>query len=275
MLYVATKPSFIPRSAAYSAPPEARHDLLCLESIARFDAGPAYRICRDDYRKLLFAYTLTGTGYLLYAGQSYTLHRGNAFLIDCTAYQEYGTQGDDWQFLWCHIGGDPAWAYYRYITARRGHVAACSAECIAIWDELCTLAAENDLRTAPRLSAALYRLMTLFLCEQPRDERIERAVSYLQQHYRQPVRVAELAAEACMSPTYFQHRFRDETGMSPHAYLNYIRVNEAKRLLAFGREPVEAIADTLGFSSASHFVAVFKAATGFTPREYRTSIPTA
>lgn len=273
MLYEAVKPAAILRSGAYSAPPEAEQSLLCLDAIAHFDAGPAYQVRRDDYKKLLFAYTLSGSGSLTYAGQSYTLRRGSAFLIDCAAYQEYGTTGEDWQFLWAHFSGEPARQYGRYVTGLRGHAADCPGECIALWEQLFTLAQENDPRAAPRVSAAIYQLMTCFASEPPRDDRIESAVRYLQLHYRRPVAVAELAAEACMSPTYFQHRFREEVGLSPHAYLNRLRVSEAKRQLVFSRRPVEAVAADLGFSSASHFVSVFKAATGCTPRQYRQDGP--
>ena len=48
-----------------------------------------------------------------------------------------------------------------------------------------------------------------------------------------------------------------------------VRVEEAKRLLARGTDPIVDIAAAVGFESQSYFAKVFKRCTGLTPKEYR------
>lgn len=62
---------------------------------------------------------------------------------------------------------------------------------------------------------------------------------------------------------------REETGMSCKAYLTYLRVEHAKKLLRETAAPVSEICTQVGYASASHFIKVFKTTTGQTPDAYR------
>jgi len=59
------------------------------------------------------------------------------------------------------------------------------------------------------------------------------------------------------------------TGRSPHQYLMLKRIQRAKQLLRNPTLGLAQIAVETGFSSQSHFGAVFKRLTAFTPRRYR------
>ena len=48
-----------------------------------------------------------------------------------------------------------------------------------------------------------------------------------------------------------------------------LRLDEAKRLLAISKKPMGEIADSLGFSSQSHFQNVFKQQMDMTPSQWR------
>lgn len=81
------------------------------------------------------------------------------------------------------------------------------------------------------MSAAVYQLLSLFLLPRGMDERIEQAAAYMQEHCAEPLPVEALARLACMSPYHFQRRFKEETGLTVHQYLNRQRVGRAKQLL--------------------------------------------
>jgi transcriptional regulator GlxA family with amidase domain len=60
--------------------------------------------------------------------------------------------------------------------------------------------------------------------------------------------------------------------MTPVEYINSYRVNRAILLLISNSGlSIEQIAELTGFESSAYFRRVFKAQTGKTPREYRTS----
>lgn len=78
------------------------------------------------------------------------------------------------------------------------------------------------------------------------------------------------AARACaLSTAYFSRRFQQLIGLSWSDYVRAHRLHLASRRLLETDEKVLAIAEDLGFSSASQFGALFKRRFGMTPRDYR------
>jgi AraC-like DNA-binding protein len=54
-----------------------------------------------------------------------------------------------------------------------------------------------------------------------------------------------------------------------HEYLLALRVKEAMRLLSETDLSIQDICRKIGYSTASHFIKIFKAYTGMTPTKYR------
>lgn len=97
------------------------------------------------------------------------------------------------------------------------------------------------------------------------QEAVRRAVTYIQKNYREPVRLADAAAAARLSPSYFSAMFHQAMGISFSRYLTEYRLQEAKRYLKTGELPVKQVAAVCGFSSYSYFVTAFKDCFGYTP----------
>ena len=57
----------------------------------------------------------------------------------------------------------------------------------------------------------------------------------------------------------FDRRFRAATGYSPLAYVQALRIEEAKQLLETGAAPVEAIAREVGYEDIASFRRLFPA----------------
>lgn len=105
-----------------------------------------------------------------------------------------------------------------------------------------------------------------------RDRRIERAVEYIELHYKEPLCVPALAALADMGESHFYASFKAATGESPISYKNGVAVRHAELLLLGDRrKSIEEISEEAGFQSAIYFREVFKKITGKTPTEYRRS----
>jgi transcriptional regulator GlxA family with amidase domain len=88
-------------------------------------------------------------------------------------------------------------------------------------------------------------------------------------HLDEPISVAELAAQAHMSPRTFARRFRATTGVTPHQWLLRQRVLHAQTLLETTDEPVEHVAHASGFGAASALRVHFQRALGTSPQAYR------
>lgn len=96
---------------------------------------------------------------------------------------------------------------------------------------------------------------------------ISRARTYLEENYMDNVSLSEVAAFAGMSRFHLIRVFKKQTGFSPHAYLEQIRVNRAKELLKSGL-PIVDTAYELGFVDQSHLTKTFKKFAGTTPGQY-------
>lgn len=81
--------------------------------------------------------------------------------------------------------------------------------------------------------------------------------------------VDSLARRAHMSPRTFARRFRDETGTTPHSWVTAQRVAAAEELLETTDQPVEWIADRVGFGNAATLRHHFTRTRGVSPRQYR------
>jgi len=92
---------------------------------------------------------------------------------------------------------------------------------------------------------------------------------YFQKHLHQNLSLERVARAMYLSRAQFSRRIRQETGKSFVEFLTDYRIAEGKTLLQDSSWPVAAIAEFLGFRSASYFQTVFRRHTGQTPTEYR------
>jgi transcriptional regulator GlxA family with amidase domain len=84
-----------------------------------------------------------------------------------------------------------------------------------------------------------------------------------------PPTVEEMATRARMSPRTFARRFRDTTGMTPHAWVLSQRVQRAQELLEDGDLTIEQIARLCGFAGGAGLREHFVRLRGVSPQHYR------
>lgn len=98
---------------------------------------------------------------------------------------------------------------------------------------------------------------------------IASTLDWAREHLDRRLGVADLAANAAMSPRTFARRFRSEVGSSPHRWLTEQRVVRAQALLESTAEPVDRIASAVGFGSAATLRHHFDRVLQTTPTRYR------
>lgn len=101
------------------------------------------------------------------------------------------------------------------------------------------------------------------------DRRVAVAKSYLDEHFRQPVSLAQLARLAHLSPRQLSELFQRQVGMSPHHYLTERRMQQAWHLLETSALSVQAIAEQVGYTSAAAFSDRFRKHFGQSPTRFR------
>ena len=91
---------------------------------------------------------------------------------------------------------------------------------------------------------------------------------YLEEYCERQITSAELASLAGCSPSHLRFLFRTAYGDTPMRYLNRVRVEKAKRLLADHMLRLDEVAEKCGFRNVYYFSRVFKELTGVSPGQY-------
>lgn len=100
-------------------------------------------------------------------------------------------------------------------------------------------------------------------------QRIEKAISYLQEHFREQPRLEDIAAQVHLSEYHFQRLFTDWAGVSPKKFLQFLSLNYAKSLLINQRLSLSEAAYQTGLSGTSRLHDLFVNIEAMTPAEYR------
>lgn len=98
---------------------------------------------------------------------------------------------------------------------------------------------------------------------------VEKALWYVESHFCEEIRLAELAELCEVSPTYLSRAFPLALGHSLKAYLRRRRLTEAARRLAEGAPDILAVALEHGYNSHEAFTRAFREEFGQTPESVR------
>ena len=99
-----------------------------------------------------------------------------------------------------------------------------------------------------------------------RLRRVSGAITWIKEHFAEPLRIEALAKRVHMSPSALHSHFKAVAAMSPIQYQKRLRLLEARRLLLSGAASAEAIAFEVGYASASQFSREYLRLFGQPPR---------
>lgn len=95
---------------------------------------------------------------------------------------------------------------------------------------------------------------------------------YMEEHLDEPLTIPALSRRACLSATTFKEEFRRLYGLPVHTWLRQRRMERAAELLHTPGLSLETVAQAVGYSSVSQFVAAFRRYYGVTPGKYRKNV---
>lgn len=101
------------------------------------------------------------------------------------------------------------------------------------------------------------------------ERRLEAVLKFLHARHQLPIRLADVAALAHLTPAAFSRFFRRATGRTLTAYVTEVRVGAACRLLRDTDLTVADIAGAAGFGNLSNFNRRFRALKTMSPTAYR------
>ncbi|GGF79653.1 hypothetical protein GCM10010912_25810 [Paenibacillus albidus] len=161
------------------------------------------------------------------------------------------------------------------------------------WDEIGgiwhTVNQQNTSRLAEsamqELSVTTYRLLLMLRqsdaspgtvsrleTETVRNEALNKAVGLINEHFTEPLLISNLAGAVGYSVQHFQRLFVQEYGVTPHKYLQNLRLQRALQMITEDSSvAVQDIALNLGMET-NYFIRVFRNTYGCTPGVMKTRL---
>jgi AraC family transcriptional regulator len=102
------------------------------------------------------------------------------------------------------------------------------------------------------------------------DERIVRAVAWINSHLDQPVTLEDVAAVVFLSPGRLRHLFVEQTGMGLRPYILWRRFMRVWQVIMKGRS-ISMAAHEAGFADAAHLTRTSRRMFGVSPSMFRAS----
>lgn len=99
--------------------------------------------------------------------------------------------------------------------------------------------------------------------------RIEDLRHHIMRNISRSLTVVDLAEYAHVSDRHLTRLFKTELGMTPHAYIESVRVEKARHDLESSDATLERIASSCGFGTTDTLVRAFRRRLNTTPTEYR------
>lgn len=100
------------------------------------------------------------------------------------------------------------------------------------------------------------------------DTVFQEIIAYLDANYRQRVTLEAMSEKFHLSKSRLSLKLNQYLGMSWVSYINFLRIQDAQKMLETSYSNISEVAASVGFDSLTHFERVFKKIIGKTPTEY-------
>lgn len=244
-----------------------------------FREGRGYRAFRPrGVADWLLVLTLSGSGRFGFSGGEVTTGADSWVLLPPGTAHDYrvADAASGWELLWAHFQPRAEWhAFLDWpnlgggLRGMEGN-AAPADQFLRVHQQL-----TSGRRRAEALAMNAMEAL-LLACDDHlapggtgRDQRIERAVGFVEAHLDERLGVARIAGEVGLSPSRLAHLFRDITGLSVQAHVEQRRMLRAADLLRRTVFPIKRIAAEVGFESPFYFSRRFAKWSGQSPVAFR------
>ena len=258
---------------------------LCLCYCGWEQCEPGHRFGPNRRRTYVLHFVGGGYGTLEINNHKYRIEKGDAFLIppETDAWYE-ADEEEPWFYSWLGFCGVKAKAcmdnagFSLTKPVRR-------LSCLAQIQELIEKILEEHQLTYKcelRRNAYLMEIMADLVEEYMNDASgmtriypgtfyVRHAIDYINDHYKEKIRIADLATYIGVNRSYLTSSFKKATGYSPQEYLMLLRMEKAAELLKKTDLTINDVAASVGYGDQLAFSKIFKQYYGASPKAFRES----
>lgn len=259
---------------------------ICLEYAGVETCRPKHHW--EGIRKNYVIHTIrSGKGWLRTGGRSYELHAGQAFAMFPGEYYSYeADEHDPWEYCWVAFQGYRCATYMKRIGFLVGGVSRYVLdvkEPDLIFEKVLAITncdkqnCLDELKRLTLLNEVLIKLMEQY--QGPNESEaaalpagnlyVRYLVDYIDSHYPEKIKIAQIADSINMSRSYLTHSFKNVMHMPPKEYLTRVRMRQAQNLLMQTNKTITEIGRLCGYDDSMAFDKAFLKYYGQSPGSYR------
>lgn len=233
-----------------------------------------YYIKRESYEPLLIVFVREGKFHIEYRNYNFDAEKGDIVLLDCREPHYYHAY-NGLEFLYMHFDGSNAHEICQHILDESGPLIRQESNILIgnLLYNMVNFYENNGIETMFQSSMRIYHIFEYLLSPPEKDVQndtpLENVLHYIHSNMEKNLSLEELSEVANLSPYYFAHRFKQQTGFSPMEYVINTRLNHAKVLLVRTNKSVAEISYEVGYSSSGSLINIFVKRIGMSPSQYR------
>ena len=235
-----------------------------------------YKIMRPNGAPFfVIEYVLSGHGIITFKDDVYSPDTHDSYILPPLMPVEYHSLSKDpWEKIWLNIGGPlPEHLFQAYRLQGKVLFKNCSIEddLLACIDAFRTFTPDSVLK----ISLALHRIFAKLSAHHEskanswKNTMAVKLRQYCESHWREPVRLNELAKIIDRSEAQTLRIFTRAWGCTPEQWLQKRRYEIARHYISNTNRTIREIAETIGFKDEFYFSNWFKNKSGMAPGRYR------
>jgi len=258
---------------------------ISLEYCGREQCEPEFQFgpyVRENY---VIHVIIDGKGIYCVGDKEYELQQGNAFLIypgENTWYR--ADKEEPWSYMWIGFHGYRCEEYLKHMGFSKENPVVEIREATKVKEYILHMLQARKLTVEDELirMSQLLQILAIFIKENrisgkkqiqdyPTAVYIKYAIDYMHIHYKEKIKISEIAKIIGISRSYLAGMFKEELQISPQEYLIHLRLEHAAEMLRNTTEPINIISASCGYTDSLTFSKAFKQKYGMSPKEYRLS----
>lgn len=234
-----------------------------------------------SYAVLLYCFD--GEGWIIVNKKKIILKAGDTYIVAPLAAHSYGASAKNpWSIFWIHISGKNAGEIAEAFKLNRK-----GTPIHAVYSEERNKLFSQMLKTLSKgfsISNLLYANLlfpnylgsfispdsfnNLSTTSSAEKNVTEEAIHFMQKNIEQKITVEEVAKHTGTSLSFFFKQFKKNTGYSPVAYFNFLKIQGAIQLIHTTKYNISEVASKIGIDDPYYFSRLFKKQMGVSPRQY-------